>query len=102
MLHQMRAKTVTQSVRRNVRHARRLRMSLDDLKSVVPRHRSPAMQKQLGLPLITELFSDGQISLQPMNCAPAQGNAPLFVAFAVTVNQRGVQIYITGFQSARF
>ena len=40
----------------------------------------PRSQKQLGLTFVAELFSNRQVSLQPVNRALAQRDAPLFVA----------------------
>src|SRR6266403_2656432 len=62
VLHQMRAKTVTQSVRRNIRYACIGSVSLDDRPGILAGHLSPAMHEQLRLCLIAHLFSDGQIS----------------------------------------
>ena len=95
VLHQVCPKAVPQRVRRNVGYACRRRVGLDYSPGIVPRHRTTAVQKQLGLTFVAELFSNRQVSLQPVNRALAQRDAPLFVAFAVAGNQSRVQINVT-------
>ena len=45
MLHQVRAEAVPQGMRRDVRHAGRSRMGLNDCPRSLARHRAPAVEK---------------------------------------------------------
>src|SRR5262245_56365387 len=96
----MSPKTVTQSMRRNVGDPCGRRVRLDYFPGILPGHLPATVQKQLGLSFVAQMFSRRQISLQPVNGAATQRNTPLFVALAMTGNQRRIQVNVAGLQAA--
>ncbi len=102
VLHQMRAKAVTQSVRRDIRHAGLGRISLDDRPRRLSGHLAVAMQEQLGPRFIPQSLANAEITLNPVYCAFTDRNATLLAAFAMTGKQSGVDLNIARLQSAHF
>src|SRR6266404_3051972 len=92
VLHQVRAKGVTQSVRRDVRHARLSSIRLNDRPGSLPRHLPATMQEQLGLAFVTQSAADSQITLEPAHGALTDRNTALFASFPMTGQQRCVDV----------
>src|SRR6266404_8406315 len=88
----MRAKAVTQRMRRDIRDAGMRGVRLDYCPGSLPRHRSTPVQKQLRLSFIAELLADRGVPLQPVDRTFPDRNAPLFAAFAMTGNQGRIDV----------
>src|SRR3989442_2218166 len=98
----MRAEAVTQSVGRDVGNTRARRMSLYDRPRCLPRQRSrPGSEKQIWARFIPESLAHTEIPLQPMHRALPDRNPALLAAFAVTGDQRCVNIDVAGFERAQ-
>src|SRR3989442_13629861 len=98
----MSGEAVPQGVRRDIGNTRARRMSLNDRPRCLPRQRSrPGSEKQAGLRFISESLADTEISLQPMHRALPDRNPALLAAFAVTGDQRRINIDVAGLKRAQ-
>ena len=98
VLQQVRGKTVTQRVGRNITDANALCITLDCGPGKVARQRLAAVKKQIWVRRLSILCLQRRILLQPMNRAFAQRHAPLFASFAMTINDAAMQINVGLFQ----
>src|SRR5438874_806221 len=98
----MSREAVAQSVGRDIGNTRARRMSLNDGPRRLPRERSrPGSEKQAGVRFISESLAQTEIPLQPMNRALPDWNPALLAAFAVTRDQRRIDIDVAGFECAQ-
>src|SRR5437899_12715733 len=98
----MSRKAVPQGVGRDIGNTRARRMGLNDRPRCLPRQRSrPGSEKQAGLRFISESLAHPKISLQPMHSALPDRNSSLLAAFAVTRDQRRINIDVAGLKRAQ-
>src|SRR5438094_9449076 len=99
----MSGEAVTQSVGRDVGNTRARRMSLNYRPRCLPRERSrPGSEKQIWSRFIPESLAYAQIPLQPMHSALPDRNPALLAAFAVSGNQRRVDLDVAGVERPEF
>ena len=98
----MSCEAVAQGVGRNIGNARAHRMGLNDGPRCLPRQPSrPGSEKQIWSRFIPESLAHTEIPLQPMHRALPDRNSSLLAAFAVTRNQRRINIDVAGLEHAQ-
>src|SRR5437660_591226 len=98
----MSGEAVTQSVRRDIGNTRARRVTLNERQRSLPRQRSrPRSEKQIPSRFIPKPLAYSQISLQPMHRALPDRNSALLAAFAVTRDQRRINIDVAGLKRAQ-